>query len=151
MGGGSGTYPTASGSVKKGGFCMIKGFPCKVTDYSTAKVGKHGSAKAKIIGADIFTNNKYEDVCPTSHNVEIPVVNRKTYTVMAIADKYTSLLDDEGNIREDIAVPPGELGKKLTDMLENGEQTVHLFYCLLLEGNKLLKLRKLTIKPNGLN
>lgn len=55
---------------------MIKGFPCKVIDYSTAKPGKHGSAKASIVGVDIFTNKKYEDACPTSANVYIPTVTK---------------------------------------------------------------------------
>jgi translation initiation factor 5A len=40
---------------------MIKGHPCKVSDYSTSKAGKHGSAKAHIVGNDIFTNKKVED------------------------------------------------------------------------------------------
>lgn len=105
---------------------MLKGFPCKVTDYSTAKVGKHGSAKAKIIGADIFTNNKYEEVCPTSHNMEVPVVTRKTYTVMAVNDGYTSLLDEEGNTRDDVALPPGELAEKIAEMVERNEATVNV-------------------------
>merc|ERR1739838_128476 len=122
--GGSGVYPMAAGAVKKGSHCMLKGWPCKVTDYSTAKVGKHGSAKAKIIGADIFTNNKYEEICPTSHNVEIPVVSRKTYTLMAITEGFTSLLDDDGTTRDDIAVPTGEIGKKIEEMLENGDCTI---------------------------
>ena len=38
---------------------MLKGYPCKVTDYSTAKPGKHGSAKATIVGTDIFTGKKH--------------------------------------------------------------------------------------------
>jgi len=42
--------PVQVGSVKKGGYCMLQGHPCKVTDYSTAKPGKHGSAKATIVG-----------------------------------------------------------------------------------------------------
>jgi len=55
---------------------MLKGFPCKVIDYSTAKPGKHGSAKASIVGTDIFTGKKYEDSWPTSAGVMIPTVNR---------------------------------------------------------------------------
>ena len=34
---------------------MIKGHPCKVVDVSHAKPGKHGAAKANIVGIDIFT------------------------------------------------------------------------------------------------
>ena len=55
---------------------MIKDHPCKVTEYSTAKPGKHGSAKATIVGVDIFTAKKYEDSCPTSATVRVPVVSK---------------------------------------------------------------------------
>lgn len=58
---------------------MLKGFPCKVTDYSTAKPGKHGSAKASIVGKDIFTGKTYEDTWPTSAGVMIPNVTKTEY------------------------------------------------------------------------
>lgn len=53
---------------------MLKGFPCKVTEYSTAKPGKHGSSKATIVGNDIFTNKRYQDTCPTAATVRVPNV-----------------------------------------------------------------------------
>ena len=34
---------------------MIEGHPCRVVEYNTSKSGKHGRAKADIIGIDIFT------------------------------------------------------------------------------------------------
>jgi translation initiation factor 5A len=55
---------------------MIKGFPCKVTEYSTAKPGKHGASKATIVGVDIFSNKKYEDTAPTSATVFMPNISR---------------------------------------------------------------------------
>lgn len=68
--------PSTAGEIKKGGFIMLKGNPCKVIEYSTAKPGKHGSAKATIVGVDIFTNKKYEDSWPTSASVMVPNVVR---------------------------------------------------------------------------
>ena len=56
---------------------MLKGFPCKVTDYSTAKPGKHGSAKATIVGNDIFTNKKHEDTAPTGATLQVPIVTKE--------------------------------------------------------------------------
>ena len=49
-----------AGGLHKGQLVMIKGHPCKVASFSTAKTGKHGSAKAMITGIDIFTAQKYE-------------------------------------------------------------------------------------------
>jgi translation elongation factor IF5A len=48
---------------------------------STSKTGKHGHAKVNIVGLDIFTGKKYEDVFPSSHNVEVPFVDRVDYQV----------------------------------------------------------------------
>ena len=46
-----------AGRMKPGSLLMMKEtFPCKVTAFSTAKPGKHGSAKAMITGKDIFTD-----------------------------------------------------------------------------------------------
>ncbi len=56
--GASDTYPMAVGSIKKNGYMVFQGRPCKVVDYSTSKTGKHGHAKASITGIDIFKDKK---------------------------------------------------------------------------------------------
>ena len=54
---------------------MMKGeFPCKVINFSTAKPGKHGSAKAMITGKDIFTDKQYEETFGTGDMIPAPVV-----------------------------------------------------------------------------
>lgn len=70
-------YPEAGGSLKKGAYAMLKDHPCKITEVSTSKAGKHGHAKASVVGIDIFTNKKYEDAFPTSHNVDVPFVKKR--------------------------------------------------------------------------
>merc|ERR1711988_979864 len=68
--------------------------------------GKHGHAKAHIVALDIFTGKKYEDLCPTSHNVSVPFVKRDEYTLMDIGgDGTVSLLDGDGNAKEDLNLP----------------------------------------------
>jgi translation initiation factor 5A len=85
---------------------MLKGFPCKVIDYSTAKPGKHGSAKASIVGLDIFTDKKYEDSWPTSAGVMIPTVTKLDYEVADIAeDGFVSLIKANGDLKEDLKLP----------------------------------------------
>lgn len=48
--GSGGVEKVSAGSLKKGDLVMIKGHPCKVMSFSTAKTGKHGSAKAMVTG-----------------------------------------------------------------------------------------------------
>jgi translation initiation factor 5A len=47
-----------AGRMQPGKYLMMKDekYPCKVTQFNTAKPGKHGSAKAMIMGKDIFTD-----------------------------------------------------------------------------------------------
>merc|ERR1739849_73980 len=90
--GASATYPMGAGEIRKGSHLMIKGHPCKCAEVSTSKTGKHGHAKAHIVGIDIFTEKKYEDLCPTSHNVDVPFVKRTEYQRLNIeADGQVSL------------------------------------------------------------
>jgi translation initiation factor 5A len=85
---------------------MIKGHPCKVAEVSTSKTGKHGHAKAHIVALDIFTSKKYEDLCPTSHNVEVPFVNRTEYQLLDINnDGGVSLLLESGETKDDLNLP----------------------------------------------
>eukprot|EP00164_Ancoracysta_twista_P001373 GFYU01001789.1.p1 GENE.GFYU01001789.1~~GFYU01001789.1.p1 ORF type:complete len:157 (-),score=61.52 GFYU01001789.1:294-764(-) len=119
------TYPAAAGSIRKGGFCLLKGKPCKVVETSVSKTGKHGHAKVHFVGIDIFTNKKYEDICPSSHNVEVPNVARKDYTLIEITDEgFLSMMDDNADMREDLQLPSGELGETIKSLYDDGKELV---------------------------
>jgi hypothetical protein len=79
--GASDTYPVQCSSLRKGGHVMIKGHPCKIVEMSTSKTGKHGHAKVHLVALDIFTGKKYEDICPSTHNMNVPKVKRLDFQV----------------------------------------------------------------------
>ena len=107
--GASDTYPLEAGQIKKGGYIMIKGHPCKVTNVSTSKTGKHGHAKCNFTALDIFTNKKYEDIVPSSHSTTVPFVTRADYQLLDIGDEgELSLMEDSGDTKDDVNLPPDE-------------------------------------------
>ena len=61
---------------------VIKNRPCKIVEMSTSKTGKHGHAKVHLVGIDIFTGKKLEDLSPSTHNMEVPNVIRKEYQLV---------------------------------------------------------------------
>lgn len=112
--GASATYPVQCSALRKNGYVMLKGHPCKIVDMTTSKTGKHGHAKVHLTGLDIFTQKKYEDICPSTHNMDVPNVTRKDYQVIDLeADGYLTLMDDGGDTRQDLKAPEGELGKDI--------------------------------------
>ena len=103
---------------------------------STSKTGKHGHAKVHLVALDIFTTKKYEDICPSTHNMDVPNVSRKDYQLLDCSDDgYLSLMDDSGETREDLKVPDGEIGDECKAACSEGRDIlVSLdFYKTLLE------------------
>ncbi|KAJ2467457.1 translation initiation factor eIF5A [Coemansia sp. RSA 2322] len=116
------TYPMQCSALRKNGHVVMKGRPCKVIDMSTSKTGKHGHAKVNYTGIDIFTGRKYEDMSPSTHNVDVPNITRAEFVLIDIADGFLSLMDDTGEMKEDVKVPEGELGDKLNEDFEGGKE-----------------------------
>merc|ERR1711920_672682 len=119
-----------------GSHLMIKGRPCKCVEVSTSKTGKHGHAKAHIVAIDIFTGKKMEDLCPTSHNLEVPFVKRTEYQILNADDNTgeVSLLQENGDTKDDLNLPNrvkiGEsteedekTSKEIVDAFEAGKNT----------------------------
>jgi translation initiation factor 5A len=119
--GASTTYPMQCSALRKNGHVVIKGRPCKIVDMSTSKTGKHGHAKVHLVAIDIFTGKKLEDICPSTHNMDVPNVTRTEYQLVNIDDGFLNLMNQDGASKDDVKVPEGEIGLIISTGFEEGK------------------------------
>ena len=124
--GSSMTELTDTNRLKPGSLVMIKGFPCKVTETTTAKPGKHGSAKVILKGKDILTSKVYECTFHAGDMVPAPIVVRTEYTLLNIDDTTLELLDGNGEVKSDVNLPEAEhllhVAKDIKKYFEEGKR-----------------------------
>mmetsp|Transcript_1740 Transcript_1740/g.1915 ORF Transcript_1740/g.1915 Transcript_1740/m.1915 type:complete len:162 (+) Transcript_1740:110-595(+) len=119
--------PMEAGNIKKGGFIMIKGRPCKVINIAVSKTGKHGHAKCNFTATDIFTGKKLEDMVPGSHGTTVPIVTKSDWEIIDIEeDGCVTLMDEGGNQKIDVTLPaiPKGLGDEIREAWAEGENQV---------------------------
>lgn len=102
----SGTRQGQVGEVKVGKFLMIDGEPCKVVSYGTAKTGKHGHAKATVVGVGILDGVKRTLVSPTHAKVDFPITERKAAQVLSIMGDTMQLMELVTYETFDMPIPP---------------------------------------------
>merc|ERR1712130_322898 len=119
--GASETYPQQCSALRKNGHVMIKDRPCKIVEMSTSKTGKHGHAKVHMVALDIFTGKKLEDICPSTHNMNVPNVTRKDYQFLDVEDGFASMMDDNGETKDDLKLPDDDIGEEIRKKHEAGE------------------------------
>jgi len=108
--------------LQEGNYVMMDDAPCKITAYSTAKPGKHGSAKARIEGRGVFDEKKRSLSQPVDAKVWVPVIERKQGQVVSVeSDDVAQVMDLETYETITITVP-GE------QTLEPDEQIEYLSY-----------------------
>nr|QBH67551.1 hypothetical protein UEMT_2017 [Ustilago esculenta] len=115
------TFPMQCSALRKNGHVVIKGRPCKIVDMSTSKTGKHGHAKVHLVAVDIFTTKKYEDISPSTHNMDVPNVQRNEFQLVNIDDGFLNLMTNEGDTKDDVRVPDGELGDQIQAAFDDGK------------------------------
>jgi len=125
--GSSHTYPQEAGQIRKGGYIMIKNRPCKVSDVSTSKTGKHGHAKCHFVANDIFNGKKCEDLIPASHTAAVPFVKKEEFQCLDVdEDGFVTYMTSDGDTKADLKTPevlqpepPGakEISEKIRDLL----------------------------------
>ena len=102
--------------VKKGGFAMIRGMPCRLSDVNhLPKATANGNKRIQLCGTHVFTGKKYDDTinCTAGfHGIDVPVTSRCTYTLLDVDEStgFLSLLTDSGDTKEDASLSRADDG-----------------------------------------
>ncbi|MFC7167568.1 translation initiation factor IF-5A [Halospeciosus flavus] len=80
--------------LQEGNYVMIDDAACKINSYSTAKPGKHGSAKARIEAEGVFDGKKRSLSQPVDAKIWVPVINRKQGQVVSIESETVAQVMD---------------------------------------------------------
>ena len=107
-----------AGRMKPGSLIIMKElWPCKVTAFSTAKPGKHGSAKAMITAKDIFTDKQYDETFGTGDMIPRPIVTKTEVSGLSYEEDGTlCLMMPDGELKEDLNLPTEA---HLSDVVKN--------------------------------
>ena len=96
-----------AGRMKPGSLIIMKEqWPCKVTAFSTAKPGKHGSAKAMITAKDVFTDKQYDETFGTGDMIPRPIITKTEVSGISYdEDGSLTLMMQDGDLKEDLNLP----------------------------------------------
>jgi translation initiation factor 5A len=100
--------PVDLGSVKEGSYILIDGEPSRIVEYDKSKPGKHGAAKARVVGIGVFDNVKRSLVSPVSANVEVPLIEKKSGQIVSLSPTNAQLMDLETFETFDVSLPTDE-------------------------------------------
>ena len=118
------------GSLKKGDTIIIDGAPCKITDTTTSRPGKHGHAKVNLTAVGIIDNKKRNIIMPGHDKVEAPIIEKKNAQVLSISRNTANVMDTETYETFDMEIPE--------DLKTSVKEGVEVLYWILM-GTKIIK------------
>lgn len=130
--------PADLGSLKIGSYILLPvgdqatGEPCRITEYDTSKPGKHGAAKARIVGMGIFDGQKRPHVGPVSMQVHVPLIDKRTGQIISIVGDVIQVMDSETFETLDVTM----VDEGLQGDLENGQ---NVEYWKVMDRTKIMR------------
>ncbi|MEM1507880.1 MAG: translation initiation factor IF-5A [Candidatus Bathyarchaeia archaeon] len=87
--------PVDVGDLKEGQYVIIDEEPCHIVEITKSKPGKHGSAKARVVGLGVFDGVKRSFVKPVDAKVDVPIIEKRSGQVIAVLSNSVQLMDLE--------------------------------------------------------
>ena len=125
--------PVDLGDLRIGSYVMVDDEPCRITDYTKSKPGKHGSAKARVVAIGVFDGAKRSFVRPVSAQVEVPIIQKRGAQVIALLPASVQLMDLE---TYDVFETPKPEDRELRSKLASG---VEVEYWRILGKTKIMR------------
>ena len=94
--------------LSEGSYVLIDGAACKIDSYSTAKPGKHGSAKARVEGRGVFDGKKRNFSEPVDAKIWVPIIDRKQRQVLSVTNGDAQIMDLDTYETFTMRIPEGE-------------------------------------------
>ncbi len=94
--------------LDEGSYVMIDDSAVRIDSYSTAKPGKHGSAKARVEGRGVFDGKKRNFSQPVDAKVWVPIIERKQGQVLSVSNGDAQIMDLDSYDTFTMRVPDGE-------------------------------------------
>jgi len=132
--------PVDLGSLKIGSYILLPvgdqatGEPCRIVEYDTSKPGKHGAAKARIVGVGVFDSQKRPHVGPVSMQVHVPLIDKRTGQVISITGDVIQIMDSESFETIDVTLVDDEIQGKV----ENGQ---NVEYWKVMDRTKIMRIK----------
>ena len=95
--------------IQKGSYLIMDDAPCEIIAYSTAKPGKHGSAKARIEGKGVFDKKKRSMSQPVDAKIWVPVIERRQGQVINLEGNNVAQIMDLNSYESFSLEIPSEL------------------------------------------
>ncbi len=144
--------PSDLGSLKIGSYILLphsdqpSGEPCRIVEYDTSKPGKHGAAKARIVGEGIFdaknaptwvrsdSGQKRPHVGPVSMQIHVPMINKKLGQIISINGDTVQVMDSETFETIDVTM----VDKDVRGNLDNGQ---NVEYWVVMDKTKIMRIK----------
>ncbi len=123
--------------LKPGRYILIDGEPCRIGNITVSSPGKHGSAKARIEAVGIFDRKVRSIVKPTSAEVDVPIIDKRTAQVIAITPDTVQIMDMETYELYDVPIESG-VEDSIKGQLREG---INVEYWETLGRIKIMKLK----------
>lgn len=94
--------------LQEGSYVMMEDAACKINHYSTAKPGKHGSAKARVEGKGVFDDKKRSLSQPVDAKVWVPIIERQQGQVVSLTGEDAQIMDLDTYETFTMRIPEGE-------------------------------------------